>query len=120
VLNRRLSKPLRRARGAHGLLAKRSENRSLDRGGPIRSPPPFSLLGFGSLRWLNEPRLDEGSGHALIVPLQLPARPRLHQVLEERYLLVLRNLALFVSDQLVHQSHETHLPGFGYHHQSIS
>jgi hypothetical protein len=30
------------------------------------------------------------------------------------------DLALFVSDKLVHQSHETHLRVFGYHHQCAS
>jgi hypothetical protein len=66
-------------------------------------------VGFSQLGRLYMPRLDEGRGNTLIVPRQLPARPRLHQVLEERYLLILGNLAFFVSDELVHQSHEIHL-----------
>jgi hypothetical protein len=47
------------------------------------------------------------AAHTLIVALELPARPRLHQALEERYFFVPGDLALLVSDKLVHQSHET-------------
>src|SRR5215217_1499731 len=77
----------------------------------LRSPY-LSLEGsFSPLRRLYQPRFDKGRGNSLIVPRQLPARPRLHQVLEERYLLILGNLTFFVSDELVHQSHEIHLRG---------
>jgi hypothetical protein len=37
------------------------------------------------------------------VSLQLPTRPRLNQVLKESYLLVLGELALLVSNKLIHQ-----------------
>jgi hypothetical protein len=74
--------------------------------------PYLSLEGsFGPLRWLYQPCLDKGRSHALIVPRQLPARPRFHQVPKERYLFVLGQLALFVSDELLHQLHEPHLRG---------
>ena len=75
--------------------------------------PYLSLEGsFGPLRWLYQPCLDKGRSHALIVPRQLPARPRFHQVPKERYLFVLGQLALFVSDELLHQLHEPHLRGW--------
>jgi hypothetical protein len=63
-------------------------------------------VSFGVYRRIYKSRLHKGGGHKLIVPLQLPARPRLHQVLEERYLFVSSDLTLFVSDKLVHKSHE--------------
>jgi hypothetical protein len=58
---------------------------------------------------LISPPLDKGRGNTLIVPQQMLAHPRLHQVRKERYLFVLGDLALLVSDDLGHQSHETHL-----------
>ena len=72
----------------------------------LRSPVlGFRSVSFGVYRRTYKPRLYKGRGHTLIVPLQLPARPRLHQLLEESYLFVSGDLALFVSDKLVHQSH---------------
>jgi hypothetical protein len=72
---------------------------------------PYRWLEGGSdpLRRLDQPSLDKGRGNTLIVPRQMPAHPRLHQVRKGRYLFVLGDLALFVSDELVHKSHETHL-----------
>jgi hypothetical protein len=53
------------------------------------------------------------------MPLKMPARPCVDQVLEERYLLILGNLAFFVSNELIHQL-QNPPPSFGYHHQGAS
>jgi hypothetical protein len=83
-------------------------------GNPVNKGFSWMLeVSFSSLRWLYQPSLDESRTHTLVVPRQLPARPRFHQVLKERYLFVLGDLAFFVSNELVHQSHETHLRIFG-------
>jgi hypothetical protein len=60
---------------------------------------------FGLLWPLYQPGLDKGCGHAVVMSLELPARPRIYQVLKQRYLFVLVHLTLFVSNEPVHQLH---------------
>jgi hypothetical protein len=76
--------------------------------------PYLSLEGsFGPLRWLYQPCLNKGRSHALIVPRQLPARPRFHQVPKERYLFVLR--AMSCSTSCTNLTSEVE-----YHHQGVA
>ena len=49
----------------------------------------------------------------MVVPLQMPTRPRLYQVLKERYLFVLAQLAR--STSCTKSTSE-----IGYHHQDVS
>jgi hypothetical protein len=76
-------------------------------------------VSFGPLRRLYQPGLDEGRTHALVVPVQLPARSGVDQVLKERYLFVLGDLSLLVRDELVHQL-QNPPPSFGRQHQGTS
>jgi hypothetical protein len=71
-------------------------------------------VSFGVHRRTYEPRLQKGRGHTLIVALKLPARPRLYQVLEERYLLVFGELAFLVSNEPIHQSQNPPPMSLGY------
>src|SRR5947209_8409901 len=79
----------------------------------LRSPIPVARGQLYSLLWrLDQPCLDKGRTHAVIMSVHMPARTRVDQVLKERYLFVLGHLALFVSDKLVHQS-QNPPPSFG-------
>jgi hypothetical protein len=49
-------------------------------------------------------------GYTVVMSVEMPARPCIDQVLKERYLFVLAHLALFVSDELVDQLQNPHLP----------
>ena len=106
-----------------GVLEWAAEAIGRETGGPIFEAVVVGKDSFALLRRLDQPSLDKGRSHAMVVPLQMPTRPRVDQVLEQRYLFVLGNLALFVSDELVHQLHETHLRDWGtttnVHHSAL-
>lgn len=76
---------------------------------------PIPLVLFSPLRRLYQPCLNEGCSHTMIVSCQMPAHSCVDQVLKERYLLILANLPLFVSDKLLDQL-QNPPPSFGHHH----
>jgi hypothetical protein len=62
---------------------------------------------------------DEGRSYAMVVPLKLPARSCVDQMLKQSDLFVFGQVSLFVSNELVHQL-QNPPPSFGHHHQGVS